>query len=380
MELSVEQLMDQARQLTGLADFGEDSYRPGLERLVDAINRESSPTEIGKIAIPGSILELLVNRLQVEDWYRRHPEIDDEVIRDPVFITGLPRTGSTALGHMLGLDSETRSLRGWETYAPCPPPDIEVSDDPRVAANEKRMADMDALAPGIGDAMPRNPNAPEECFPILNLTFACVAVNGFYHVPSFERWVMMDGLAEIDAAYRYHRRVLKLLQWKTPAKRWVLRSPVHSLAMDALLKVYPEARFVITHRRPEGVLPSISFLIHQVRDVFLTNPSPKTLGPMQLDQWSEAARRMLRTRDRLGEARFFDIYHSEQIVDPEPGLEKLYAWLGWDYRDDFVARLRDWRQENPKGKHPADLDFFGLDRDEIVRRFGFYTERFGARM
>ncbi|HLS97257.1 MAG TPA: hypothetical protein VK018_00905, partial [Porticoccaceae bacterium] len=111
MELSVEQLMDQARQLTGLADFGEDSYRPGLERLVDAINRESSPTEIGKIAIPGSILELLVNRLQVEDWYRRHPEIDDEVIRDPVFITGLPRTGSTALGHMLGLDSETRSLR-----------------------------------------------------------------------------------------------------------------------------------------------------------------------------------------------------------------------------------------------------------------------------
>lgn len=380
MHITVQGLMDQAREITGLDDFGDDSFRLGLEQLVAAINRESTPSEIGKIAIPGSLLEPLISRLQVEDWYRRHPEIDDEIIRDPVFITGLPRTGSTALGHMLALDDDTRCLRGWEAYAPCPPPDVAVADDPRIAVNEKRMADMDALAPGIGDAMPRNPNAPEECFPVLNLSFCNIAANGFYHVPSYERWVMADGLAEMDAAYRYHRRVMKLLQWKTPATRWVLRTPVHSLAISSLVRAYPEARFVITHRRPESVLPSICSLIYQVHEIFLSGSPPRELGASQLDQWSEAGRRLLRDRDALGAERFFDIYHSEQIGDPEPGLRQLYQWLGWTFSDEFAASLANWRQENPKGRHRADPAFFGLDSEAIKGRFESYSERFGARM
>jgi hypothetical protein len=372
--------MLQASEATGLTDFGDNSFRVGLDKLVEAINTESEPNEMGKVVFPGSIIGHLVNRLQVEDWYTRHPEIDNEIIRDPVFITGLPRTGSTVLGHMLALDPDSRCLRGWEAKSPCPPPDIKLQDDPRIAENQEREAQMDALAPGISEALPRNSNAPEECFTLLDLSFADIAANAFYHVPSFERWVIQENLAEVDAAYQYHRRVLKLLQWKTPAKRWVLRSPVHGLALTALLKSYPDARFIITHRWPDKVLPSISSLVHQVKELFLEDPHPELLGPSMLDQWSEATQRIMRVRENMDEHRFFDIYHSEQIVNPELGLRALYEWLGWNFSEDFLTRLNAWRVENPKGRHKPDPALFNLDLDEVKQRFTFYTRKFGQRM
>ena len=380
MKMTPKQLMDQATEMTGLSDFGEPSFLEGLNRLVDAINRESIPTEMGEFAFPASIVGHLANRLQVEDWYNRHPEIDDEVINDPVFITGLPRTGSTALGHMLALDSNTRCLRGWEAYEPCPPPDVNVTDDPRIARNEQRTADMDALAPGISEALPRNPNAPEECFPLLDLSFTDIALNAFFQVPSYEKWAMQEDLPEMDAAYQYHRRVLKLLQWKTPASRWVLRTPVHAASMNALLKAYPNARFIITHRWPHKVLPSISSLMYQVKNIFLKNPQPELLGPAMTSQWEKILKRLLQFRESHDSNLFFDIYHSEQVRDPEPGLRDLYNWLGWEFTDDFVNRLNEWRVDNPKGSHQPDPAFFNLDLDDVKKTFAFYTDKYGSRM
>jgi hypothetical protein len=380
MQLNTEALMSQATEVAGLEDFGDPVFQAGLRRLVDAINKETIPTELGKLAIPGIIVGHLVNRLKVEDWYRRHPEIEDEVIRDPVFITGLPRTGSTALGHMLGLDAQTRCLRGWEGAEPCPPPDVTVKDDPRIARHAKRTQDLFAVAPGIKDAIPTNPEAPDECAVFLQLTFVDVGFNGFFHIPDYEAWAMTEGLPEMDAAYRYHRRVLKLLQWRTPAKRWQLRCPLHALHMGALLKSYPDARFVITHRHPEKVLPSICSLIHHVRQPFLANPSTNVLGPAQVNQWQEAMRRLLAVREQIGGHRFFDLYHREQAADPQAGLRRLYAWLGWEFSDQFADRLGRWREDNPQGVHKPDPAMFGLDLNEVRQRFSFYTDQYGARM
>jgi len=224
MNLNAQALMDQASQITGLTNFGDASFREGLDRLVASINKEANPTVIGEQAIPQHIIGKLVNRLQVEECYRAHPEIENEQIQHPLFITGLPRTGSTALGHMLALDQDTRSLRGWEAAQPCPPPDIHIVDDPRIQVHLQNLADIEAMAPGIMEAVPFNEHAPDECFVLLDLSFANIAFNGYYHVPDYEDWVLTQGLAEVEAAYQYHKRVIKLLQWKTPAKRWVLRS------------------------------------------------------------------------------------------------------------------------------------------------------------
>lgn len=380
MNLSAQTLMDQAREITGLHDFGEPSFRAGLDKLVEAINKEAIPTELGEFAIPGNIVAKLVNRLKIEECYRLHPEINDEVIENPVFMTGLPRTGSTALGHMLALDRETRSLRGWEAAEPCPPPDSHVIDDPRIARHLKNLADIEVMAPGLTEALPFNEHAPDECFFLLEYSLTDVAFNGFYHVPDYEDWAMTEGLPEMDAAYAYHKRILKLLQWKTPAKRWVLRSPIHALHMNALLKSYPDARFIMTHRQPDKVLPSICSLIMLLRKCFLKNPAPIELGVRQVTQWQEALCRVIEFREKLGEQRFFDIYHSEQIVDPEPGIRNLYNFLGWQFSDDLSEALSTWQKNNPKGSHKADPSAFELDLQAIRERFQFYTDRFGERM
>jgi len=150
--------------------------------------------------------------------------------------------------------------------------------------------------------------------------------------------------------------------------------------MEALLKVYPDARFVMTHRRPEKVLPSICLLINLLRACFLKNPSPLEMAVRQVDQWEQALHRIMQFRAQLGEQHFFDIYHSEQIVNPEKGLKNLYEWLGWEFSDQFVTALTHWQKNNPKGNHKPDAAKFGLDLDAVKKRFEFYTDSFGCRM
>jgi hypothetical protein len=376
MQLTVDKLMDRARADTGLDDFGEPSFLVGLQRLVDSIERHSELTDIGLAATEAHFVSLLASRLQIEDWYRRHPEIDDEIIRSPVFIVGLPRTGTTVLGNMLGLDVGTRSLRGWEALAPCPPPDIRMSDDPRIHAYTRYIAFVRAQAPSIADAIPLNADAPEEDYTVLDLTFACFGMNGRYHVPDYEDWALAEDNPEVDAAYRYHRRVLKLLQWKTPAARWSLRTPVHSACMRPLLKAYPDARFIWTHREPAKVIPSICSLINLTRKIYMVDSYPAVLGERQLEQWAVSMERLLRDRSAIGDDRFFDIYHRDLIEDPQHCLRRLYAWLGWEFSADFSARLAAWQRAYPKGDHRPDAALFGLDAAKIERRFAKYSRQF----
>lgn len=370
-------LMEAARAATGLSDFGDLPFREGLDRLVDAINRESTLSAFGQAAVPAMLVGRLANRLQIEDWYRRHPEIEGEVINDPVFIVGMPRTGSTALGHMLALDPSTRNLRAWESAQPCPPPRAEdAQTDPRIAENAAREAAFEEMAPGVREALPRNPSAPSECLPLLDLSFACAGQDGYLHVPSYIDWLHHRAQDELAAAYLFHRRVIKLLQWRDPAQRWSLRCPVHSYAMDALLAAYPEARFVMTHRAPDKVIPSVSLLMHHVRSLFLADPLPKFMGPALVQNWSLAMRRLLDFRERIGEDRFHDVAHSDQLADPIATVAGVYRALGWPFGDDTARRIAEWREDNPKGSHKPDPAFFGIDQDQLREQFGFYTVRF----
>jgi hypothetical protein len=377
--LSSADLLDTARAATGLSDFGELPFREGLDRLVDAINRESALSAFGEAAVPAMLVGRLINRLQIEDWYHRHPEIEDEVIRDPVFIVGLPRTGSTALGHMLALDPDTRSLRSWEAAQPCPPPRAaEALTDPRIAENAAREAAFEEMAPGVREALPRNSSAPTECFAVLDLSMACLAQDGFLHVPSFIEWLRDDAPDELAGSYLYHRRVLKLLQWRHPARRWQLRTPVHAYAMDALLAAYPDARFIMTHRDPAKAVPSVCLLMHHVRSVFLADPLPRLMGPAMVEGWSLAMERLLDFRDRIGQARFHDVAHRDQLADPVGTVAAVYAALGWPFGEAAAQRIADWREDNPKGSHRPDPDFFGIDQDRLRDRFSAYTDRFAA--
>jgi hypothetical protein len=378
MTFFVEDLLDDARAATGLEDFGEASFRNGLEVLVASINGESQFTQVGAAAARSAIVANLVNLLQIEDCYRRHPEIEEQQIAAPLFIVGLPRTGGTSLGQMLATHPANRSLLAWEVMQPCPPPDpASVASDPRIDLFRARMEEYRNLAPGTWEALPVHDTMQAECFFLLDMAFASAAVDANFHVPSYIKWVITPNLPEIDAAYRYHRRILKLLQWRMPPRQWVLRAPVHSFSMEALDRVYPDARFVMTHRAAEKAIPSVALLMHYSRETLLGNAEPASFGPMLVDRWQEAMRRLLAFRDRVGEDRFFDIAHRDQIIDPTPGIRALYASLGWDFNG-MEARISTWRHLHPKGNHRPDPAFFGMNVDDIRRRFAFYHERFVA--
>lgn len=375
-----EALMAQATEATGLSDFGDPTFRTGLDRLLESVGRESQLSERGKVGFPAAIVKRLVNRLEIEDWYRRHPEIEDEVIRDPVFIVGLPRTGSTALGHMLSLDPETRSLRAWEAVKPCPPAKLEDAlTDPRIAENKAREEAFDAIAPGVREALPRNnPNAPSECFTLLEMAFGSAAEVGFLHCPTFQDWVTEEGQEQVHAAYRYHRRVLKLMQWRHPAPRWQLRTPIHALGIEALHAVYPEARFIMSHRDPAKVVPSNCSLVGEVRKLFLEDRHIATMGPDWTNKLSLGIDRLMRFRDRIGEDRFFDVAHKDQIADPIGTVRSVYEALGWAFDDTTADRITAWRAAHPKGNHKPEGADYGIDPAQVDRQFADYRRRFAA--
>jgi len=373
--LEIAALLDEARKRTGLNDFGNDYFREGLTRLVKSVNREASLSPFGAAAFPEVIIHALVNRLEIEDWYRRHPEIENEEIAAPLFIVGMPRTGSTLLSYQLSLDPGTRSFRLWESERPCPPP-IAGQDkaDPRIAEADARHDAFVAACPAVALMTPYDPSGPVECYELFYLSFHYMHFDMFTHCPTYVSWIN-DPARDHSEAYRYHKRVLKLLQWRCPPKRWQLKMPSHSHMIEGLNKVYPDARFVMTHRDPVKVIPSATHLNVTVRQEFNTDPMKRTFGAYKTDFWDMGIRRLLDFRSR-NEHRFFDIYHGEQLMDAVPSLVKLYKWLGWPLTDAYLADVKAWRQGNPKADNPYNASDFGLDPQVLRQRFAYYTDRF----
>ena len=259
MSLDVEALENEAREQTGLDDFGDGSHREGLERLVAALNEEAELTEAGEVMLRIRVVGLLTSRLRIEDAYREHPAIDDEVVEGPVFVVGLPRTGTTALSQLVAADPQFRSLRLWESSSPCPPPETATEhSDPRIAETEAGLAMMNQMFPLMETMHHEEATTPTECQDLLGMSFRTVHFDGFGHVPSYLSWVTE---CDMRGTYRYHRRVLRLLQWHCPPHLWHLKTPVHMFSLDALLETYPDAKFLWSHRDPAKVLASVCSLI-----------------------------------------------------------------------------------------------------------------------
>ncbi|MBK6288790.1 MAG: sulfotransferase [Pseudomonadales bacterium] len=371
-------LLDQARERSGLSDFGEEDFLEPLSRLVDSINRECELSPIGEQAVPEMLLTQLVNRLEIESWYARHPEIDDEQIVAPVFTASLPRTGTTALGFIMAQDPETRVLRNWEAYHPCPPPESATEhNDPRIAVAQRESDGLEAMVPELVNMLPRSVTGPEECYIIKSYAFSAYGFDAIINVPSYVEW-LVHSKDVLLSGYRYHRRVLKLLQWHCPPRRWSLRTPEHLFSMDAIDEVYPDARFIMTHRDPAKALASVCSLLYEIRRAHVLNPQPEAHGKRQQEYWALGLERALAFRDRVGEARFFDISHKRQVIDPAEQIRPLYEKLGWDYDDGLTARIKQWQEGTPRRPHPVSPGFFGLDPEDIAQRYRFYSERFAA--
>jgi hypothetical protein len=373
----IDELVTRAKSETGLDDFGGDSWRDGLEVLLNSALTEAHLNAIGEQMFYGSLVRPLVNRLRIEDWYARHSEIDDEEVYVELLGVGFPRTGSTALAALLGEDTAVRSLRMWEASSPCPPPGVSPDDDAaRIAAARATMAAQDQMAPRMKAMLPQSATGPLEDHDMMCLEFKAQVFLTTAWLPTYADWFLE---CDMEPMYRYERRVLKLLQWKCPPNRWQLKSPTHTLFLDAFEKVFPETRFVMTHRDPSKVLPSVADIYFILLQMGNDDIDPVQVGALNMEQWGAALDRVLAYRDDGRDGKFYDIGFTAFQADPIAEIRGLYAWLGREFTDETEQRMEAWRADNPReGTHEYDSADFGLSEQRLAERFGAYRGRFDA--
>ncbi len=377
MSLDVDRIESHARAETNLDDTGGDHYREGLERLVESMNSEGDLTELGEAMQQARLVALLAARLQVEDTYSRHPEIDHEEVAGPVFVIGLPRTGTTALSQLVAADPQFRSLRMWESGTPVPPPEKATEhSDPRIAVAEGNLALMNEAFPLMQTMHHIEATTATECQDLMGMSYRTAHFDGFARVPSYMDWVIDTDMRE---TYRYHRRVLRLLQWHCPPTLWHLKTPVHMFALDALVEAYPNALFLWSHRDPAKVLGSVCSLIHYTRSWSSDRDDAIELGSEELDRWCLAIDRAMDFRKRVGDRRFADISFVDLQSDPVAALAKGLTHIGLSFDEESRVSVERWaatHKPGSYGSHSYDLADFGLDPELIRERFASYCAAF----
>jgi hypothetical protein len=265
----------------------------------------------------------------------------------------------------------------WEAGQPCPPPETATEHtDARIAIAQAGIDFTNEMFPGFAGMLPSAADGPQECLIPMALDFRSFMFEGMTLIPSYSAWLLA---CDMTPAYRYHQRVLKLLQWRCPPSRWWLKSPAHILTIDALDSVYPDARFVMTHRDVNEVLPSVCALYNTLARVLADGLDPRAIGAHNVDTWRTGLERLITFRDAGNERRFVDLSFDAVQRNPIGQVEHLYAQLGDELTDDARARMEAWWTTSAAGRMPAaphSLDEFGLNADTINEQFAFYNQRF----
>ncbi len=380
--LAERSLLAAARGEAKLEDFGPETFLPGLRVLLESLEREAQLNAFGRYFARRQVLELLVCRLRLVAWRKAHPEVEAQRIARPLFVLGLPRTGTTLLYSLLALDPAHRSPLSWEIDEPCPPAEAaSYGSDPRIAKSEWRFAQLRQLARGIEAIHPVGAALPQECIVITASEFASIRFEMCFDVPSYQRWLLA---ADMRGCYAWHKRFLQHLQSRFAKQRWVLKSPGHLGTIDALLSEYPDALIVQTHRDPRRVVPSVSSLEWTLRQVASDALHPHALGKQQLRAWSETLRMGMRGREKHAAKanQFVDLHFHEIAADAVGCVRRVYAHFGLALTPAFEQRMRDYVAAHPREEHGAHrytLAGFGLRADEVDEAFADYTARFAVK-
>ena len=373
-------LLEEASKQTGLSDFGDDLFREGLGRLLTALEEDPADlSTLGRLMAKDSIVQDLMGRLEMVDYRKNNPEVDQEDIKPPVFIFGLPRTGTTVLYNLLAQDPRHRVPLGWEVLYPCPPPEVETYlSDPRIEKARTRYGQVDKLAPELRSIHPVGTQLPEECSTMTAREFQSRNYDYVFDVPSYYDWYV--NRSQVDA-YQAHRRYLQHLQFRVKRDRWLLKAPQHLPFIADLFRVYPNAELIFTHRAPTAVMPSMSSLVYQMR--FLTQRSVdlSRLGREQLDRWGWALDRCLAARDEMPDKahQIADLRFDDFMKDPLAAVEGIYQRFGWPIDDDVRHRMKTFLDNNPRDKHCTHqytLEMFDLSPDQVKERTASYADRF----
>jgi hypothetical protein len=381
ISLDERSLLDAACRETGLEDFGGDEFREPLRLILRGLETEARLTLLGRLVARRDLLGLLVNRLRLAEDRKRHPGIAEQRITRPLFIIGLPRTGTTLLHHLLSQDPASRAPQAWEVMTPSPPPEDGSYDrDPRIDDAERRLRWLDWLAPDFKAIHPLGARLAIECIAILSHSFLSSRFHTTYRLPSYQAWLKTQ---DMRPAYAYHRRFLQQLQWRTRAERWVLKAPAHFYALESLFATYPDALVVQTHRDPRVVLASVASLTLTLQSAFAERLDLTEIGREVVQSWTDGLARAMRVRQAgaVAAERFFDVRYHELLDDPIGTVRRIYSHFELPLTAEAERRLRSHLAGHPQhkhGRHAYHLKTFGLDPASLDQVFRPYREFFAV--
>ncbi|HEX9535341.1 MAG TPA: sulfotransferase [Stellaceae bacterium] len=377
--LSADQLIALARRRTGLTEFGETAFLEPLQKLLRACYEDANLSLVGRVATRWDVVRFLSNLLRLFDEEERAPEILARPVDRPIFISGLPRSGTTFLHSLLAADPANLVPRVWQLIHPYPPRASESEPDRRARRVARQLRLFGLLAPDFRRMHPIDAGSPQECSEITAHVFASLRFDTTYRIPSYRRWLDKTGHLE---AYRFHKRFLQHLQHQTAeGGRWVLKCPDHVFALDAIRAVYPDARLVFVHRDPLAVLLSVARLTETLRRPFTRSIDKAEIGRQDSDRWLAATELMIAAAQ---EKRFaepiFHVQYLDLVKDPVGTVAALYSYFGGALHPDAAARIGWLVEAKPNGgygAHGSRLEEYGLDAALERERYARYMAHFG---
>ena len=384
-ELEPDRLVAQARKETRLQDFGDESFLQPMELLIRSLQEEADLNPLGRFMNRTNILRLLKHRLYVQDLVKRHPEILERTIPDPVVVVGLARSGTTRLHRLLAADQRFLHLKAWETVYPVPYPECfqarDASEaDPRIKALVQGLKAVLYMSPQIAAVHPLGTFEVEEEVGLIQHGFSSQLFEIQAKIPSFAECLMTH---DQTAAYEYMVVLLKIISWfrdDPQNKPWVLKTPQHMQDLDALLHVFPNAKLICSHRDPIKAVGSACSMTWNaiVRDS--DTVTADWVGQEWLNKTERMLRKTMRVREEIAPGQNqYDIQYADISADWERAMRGVYDFLAMPFTDGTRAAMQTWLNDNRQhqhGAHQYGLEDFGLDRDEVDRRLMFYRERF----
>jgi hypothetical protein len=359
-------------------DFADVSFVEPLERLLDACHEEADLSRFGVRALRIDILRCLRNLLRFDAIEAACPSVLSRPIRAPVFITGMPRSGTTFLHRLISQDQSTIVPRLFQLVDPYASQASPLAAMLRKSWVSVQVSLFRLIAPELHSLHPVEVDSPEECTDITAHVFQSLRFDAMYRVPSYNGWLERSGFLN---AYRFHRRFLQHLDTQLPGRRWVLKSPDHVFAIDDIKKVYPDAHFVLIHRDPVRVLASVAKLTEVLRRPFSRSTDPAEIGREVSASWIDGAGRLSRLAS--SDRSVLHLTYRQIVSRPLDAVRTVYQHCGLVLDPEAEQRMRDWLRTAANVRRPIrdyKLAQFGLDARLLRERFAAYTDTFGIEL
>jgi hypothetical protein len=378
---SADDVFKLAAQRTGLTEIDSDSWRDGLTVMFDDLNNSPAFTPSGRERVLDDATNALGRRMQVHAYIQAHPEVLDEPVQRPLFVLGMPRTGTTVISYLLDQDPARRSLLHWQCVHPIPPVSTEtLRTDPRCLALLEEQRNILEFVKQAKMALPHweDADGPTEDMFIHNQDFKGLSWDSFLPTDRYARWLFDE--TDMSSTYEYQKRYLQVLQSKAPGT-WSLKMPSHSVHIEALLKVFPDARLIWAHRDPYKATGSLCNLWRLPQSLVMNTEllDQADMGRAATWQMRYHVDRPLRARDRIGDDRFYHMYYHEMMRDPMDVMRRIYEWADEPLTAETEARMRNWLAEHPQdlfALNTYSLDQYGLTVEQLKPVFAEYLDTF----